>query len=105
MIVAQSTKIHRLSTSAMVVWGPCFFDSYTTHLFQEFLHDDVALPLPIDGLEPAESPSIGRWALPSLTALRRLMRWVQQHPAEATAIGKAWRRNIQTVKKDSTGQR
>eukprot|EP00434_Breviolum_minutum_P010098 symbB.v1.2.008909.t1/scaffold560.1/size187392/4 len=57
----------------------------------EFLHADVALPLPIDGLEPAESPSIGRWALPSLTALRRLMRWVQQHPVEATAIGKAAR--------------
>ena len=62
---------------------------HISHTIQEFLHDDVALPLPIDGLEPAESPSIGRWALPSLTALRRLMRWVQQHPAEATAIGKA----------------
>ena len=55
---------------------------------KEFLHSDVALPLPLDGLEPAENGH-GRWAQPSREQLRRLMRYLQQHPREGKAIGEA----------------
>ena len=55
---------------------------------KEFLHSDVALPLPLDGLEPAENGH-GRWAHPSREQLRRLMRYLQQHPREGKAIGEA----------------
>ena len=48
----------------------------------------MALPLPLDGLEPAEN-GIGQWAQPSRAQLRRLMRYLQQHPQEGKAIGKA----------------
>lgn len=59
----------------------------------EFLHSDVALPLPLDGLEPAEN-GIGQWAQPSRAQLRRLMRYLQQHPQEGKAIGKAARQRM-----------
>ena len=48
----------------------------------------MALPLPIDGLEPAETGH-GRWAQPSRAQLRRLMRYLQRHPREGKAIGEA----------------
>lgn len=59
----------------------------------EFLHSDVALPLPLDGLEPAENGH-GRWAQPSREQLRRLMRYLQQHPREGKAIGEAARQRM-----------
>eukprot|EP00435_Cladocopium_sp_Y103_P050177 s647_g15.t1 len=59
----------------------------------EFLHSDVSLPLPLDGLEPAENGH-GQWAQPSREQLRRLMRYLQQHPREGKAIGEAARQRM-----------
>ncbi|CAK9034280.1 unnamed protein product [Durusdinium trenchii] len=59
----------------------------------DFLSADIALPLPIDGLAKAEG-AVGRWAEPSSEALRRLMRWAQQHPGEAKKLGEAARRRM-----------
>lgn len=56
----------------------------------EFLSDSGSLPLPIEGLQDVEEgsgPAGHRWAKPSVPDLRRLMRWVVDHPSEAKAVG------------------
>eukprot|EP00928_Gymnodinium_smaydae_P036538 TRINITY_DN25522_c0_g1_i2.p1 TRINITY_DN25522_c0_g1~~TRINITY_DN25522_c0_g1_i2.p1 ORF type:complete len:475 (-),score=99.38 TRINITY_DN25522_c0_g1_i2:39-1463(-) len=54
----------------------------------EFLTDDNSLPLPIDGLsDVVDGPAGHRWAEPSVSELRRLMRWAAEHREDAAAVG------------------
>ena len=47
--------------------------------------------MPVEALEATQH---GRWALPSVAHLRRLMRWAQRHPAEAKRLGAAARERM-----------
>ncbi|CAK0788600.1 unnamed protein product [Prorocentrum cordatum] len=56
----------------------------------EFLRDGSSLPLRIDGLREVakgNGPEGHRWAQPSTSHLRSLMRWCAEHPSEARAVG------------------
>lgn len=55
-----------------------------------FLSEDVGYPIPIDSLEEVtEGPFRGHlWSSPSVPDLRRLMRHVATHKAEAAAKGR-----------------
>lgn len=60
-----------------------------------FLSDNCSLPLKIDGLsEVDEGPKGHKWAEPSLSHLRSLMRWVIENPDEAKAIGRRAREEM-----------
>jgi len=62
-----------------------------------FLSDHCSLPLKIDGLsEVDEGPKGHKWAEPSMTHLRSLMRWVVENPAEAKAVGRRAREEMVT---------
>jgi len=67
----------------------------------DFLTEEVGFPLPILGLEPVsdyEPREIyrgQRWAAPSVAALRRLMRYLFTHRAEARQKGDAARRAVE----------
>merc|ERR1712216_227516 len=61
----------------------------------EFLSESCALPLRIEGLsEVDEGPKGHRWAEPSVTHLRSLMRWVLDNPVEAKLIGQRARQEM-----------
>lgn len=56
----------------------------------EFLSDSYSLPLRTDGLESVgeHGPAGHQWAVPSVTHLRSLMRWVTENRDEAKALGR-----------------
>jgi len=61
----------------------------------EFLAEHCSLPLRIEGLRQVDDGLIGhRWAEPSVTHLRSLMRWVVENPAEAKLIGERARKEM-----------
>jgi glycosyltransferase involved in cell wall biosynthesis len=62
----------------------------------EFLDETVGYPIAIEGLEPADSGGVLKWARPSVSALRRLLRRVVERPEEAKALGlKARKRMVE----------
>jgi hypothetical protein len=62
----------------------------------EFLDETVGYPIAIEGLEPADNGGVLKWARPSVSALRRLMRRVVEKPEEARALGlKARKRMVE----------
>lgn len=58
-----------------------------------FLSENCSLPLRIDGVRELSEEDAGdnlrghRWAEPSISHLKQLMRWAYTHPAEARALG------------------
>lgn len=64
----------------------------------EFLSERCALPLKIEGLREVgeHGPKGHKWAEPSVTHLRSLMRWVVEHPDEAKLIGQRAREEMLT---------
>eukprot|EP00933_Yihiella_yeosuensis_P071251 TRINITY_DN7945_c0_g1_i1.p1 TRINITY_DN7945_c0_g1~~TRINITY_DN7945_c0_g1_i1.p1 ORF type:complete len:341 (+),score=54.94 TRINITY_DN7945_c0_g1_i1:140-1024(+) len=65
----------------------------------EFLSENCSLPLKIDGLEEVEEgqgPKGHKWAVPSMSHLRKLMRWTASNQDQAEALGKAARHEMVT---------
>jgi len=63
----------------------------------EFLRKHSSLPLRIDGLREVtkgNGPEGHRWAQPSTSHLRSLMRWCAEHPSEARAVGSRAREDM-----------